>query len=138
MRQESHPFAIFATCAAALYLVVIVLLSPGARAAEPTPLVRLSPDPLPYDLRQTLDDNDEIATLDAIGIALGQVADGGTYIWQRLHGRLSGVVQPTQSFKDAGGNVCRHVIVVLTSGRHSQRTEGIACRLSNGRWQLDG
>jgi hypothetical protein len=149
MSRDVDPTAFFATCAAALYLVVIVIFAPGlVSAAEPTPVTRQSPDisrpdfpqlgfPLP-DLRATLDDNDEVATLDAIGIALSHVGDGGTYVWQRLHGRLSGVFQPTQSFKDRGGNVCRHLIIMLTSGRHTQRTEGIACRLTNGRWQLDG
>ena len=92
----------------------------------------------PSDLRATLDDNDEVATLDAIHIALSQVGDGGTYVWHRQHGRLSGIMQPTQSFKDVGGNVCRHLLIMLVSGRHTQRTEGIACRLGNGRWQLDG
>lgn len=137
--SRDEPFAFFATCAAALYLVAIVIFAPSiAGAAEPTSITRLSPDFAPPDLRTTLDDNDEVATLDAISIALSQVGDGGTYVWQRLHGRLSGVFQPTQSFKDRGGNVCRHLVILLTSGRHSQRTEGIACRLANGRWQLDG
>jgi hypothetical protein len=142
--SRDEPFAFFATCAAALYLVAIVIFAPGiARAAEPMPaepmpVMRLSPDIAPPDLRSTLDDNDEVATLDAISIALSEVGDGGTYVWQRLHGRLSGVFQPTQSFKDAGGNVCRHLIIMLMSGRHTQRTEGIACRLGNRRWQLDG
>jgi hypothetical protein len=139
MSRDVDPFAFFATCAAALYLVAIVIFAPGmARAAEPTPVTRLSPDFAPPDLRATLDDTDEVATLDAISVALSQVGDGGTYVWQRLHGRLSGVFQPTQSFKDPGGTVCRHLIIMLTSGRHTQRTEGIACRLANGRWQLDG
>ncbi len=136
---RDEPFAFFATCAAALYLVAIVIFAPNiAGAAEPTPVTRVTPDLAPPDLRATLDDNDEMATLDAISIALSQVGDGGTYVWQRLHGRLSGVFQPTQSFKDRGGNVCRHLVIMLTSGRHTQRTEGIACRLANGRWQLDG
>ncbi len=136
---RDDPFAVFATCAAALFLVAIVIFSPGiAGAAEPVPIRRHALDFAPPDLRATLDDNDEVATLDAISVALNQVGDGSTYIWQRLHGRLSGVFQPTQSFKDNGGNVCRHLIITLTSGRHRQQTEGIACRLATGRWQLDG
>ena len=124
-------------------MVAIILLAPGlVLAAEPVPITRSSPDLGPFvgpsDLRATLDDNDEVATLDAIHIALSQVGDGGTYVWHRQHGRLSGIMQPTQSFKDVGGNVCRHLVIMLVSGRHTQRTEGIACRLGNGRWQLDG
>ena len=138
MSRDEHPFAVFATLAAALYLIAIVLFAPAARATEPTPAARTGPPFNPYDLRATLDDNDEIATLDAIHVALSEVGDGGTYVWQRLHGRLSGAFQPTQSFKDSSGNVCRHLIIMLASGRHTQRTEGIACRLATGRWQLDG
>jgi surface antigen len=90
------------------------------------------------DLKSGLDESDEIAALESVQFALAEVGDGATYVWHRRHGRLSGVVQPTTSFKDAYGNVCRHVMVMLTSGPVSKKTEGIACRLANGIWQLDG
>ena len=138
LRSEST-FTFFATCLTGLMVVAILMLAPGiVLAAEPTPVTRTTPDMAHNDLRATLDDNDEIATLDAIHTALSQVGDGGTYVWHRQHGRLSGIMQPTQSFKDNAGNVCRHLVVMLISGRHTQRTEGIACRLASGRWQLDG
>jgi surface antigen len=85
-----------------------------------------------------LDLKDEIATLETLQMALSEVGDGSTYVWHRYHGRLSGVIKPTTSFKDGSGQVCRHVIVVLTSGSRSQRSEGIACRLATGQWQLQG
>jgi hypothetical protein len=85
-----------------------------------------------------LDDSDEIAALSAIGRALREVADGSTYVWYRWHGRLSGVVQPTASFRDAAGRVCRHIVVILTTGARTGRVEGIACRLDDGNWQLEG
>jgi surface antigen len=66
------------------------------------------------------------------------VGDGKTYVWRRWHGRLSGIVQPTASFKDNGGKVCRHLIVLMTTGANTKKQEGIACRLPSGRWQLDG
>ena len=53
-------------------------------------------------------------------------------------GRLSGVIQPTASFKDTAGRVCRHIVLVLTTGVRSGRVEGVACRLTDGRWQLEG
>jgi hypothetical protein len=138
LRYES-PFACIATGLTGLMMVAIVLLAPGlVLAAEPIPVTRTTPDMAAPDLRATLDDNDEVATLDAIHTALSQVGDGGTYVWHRQHGRLSGIMQPTQSFKDSAGNVCRHLVIMLISGRHTQRAEGIACRLANGRWQLDG
>jgi surface antigen len=90
------------------------------------------------DQSPRLDASDEIAALDAIGLALREVADGSSFVWHRHHGRLSGVVQPTASFKDAAGRVCRHIVVVLTTGARTGRAEGIACRLADGHWQLDG
>jgi hypothetical protein len=85
-----------------------------------------------------LDENDEIAALEAIRVALSEVGDGSTYVWHRKHGRLSGIVQPTASFKDPIGRVCRHIVLIMTVGTATGRAEGIACRLPNGRWQLDG
>lgn len=85
-----------------------------------------------------LDENDEIAALEAIRVALSEVGDGGTYVWHRRHGRLSGLVQPTASFKDPAGRICRHIVLIMTVGTATGRAEGIACRLGDGRWQLDG
>jgi hypothetical protein len=85
-----------------------------------------------------LDTRDEIATLEAVQVALTELGDGQTYVWHRAHGRLSGAFQPTSSFKDATGKVCRHIVLLLASGSYSRKTEGIACRLSGGRWQLEG
>ena len=85
-----------------------------------------------------LDENDEIAALEAIRVALTEVGDGATYVWRRTHGRLSGIVQPTASFKDPTGRVCRHILLIMTVGTATGRAEGIACRLPDGRWQLDG
>jgi hypothetical protein len=85
-----------------------------------------------------LDEKDEIAALERIQFALSEVGDGKTYVWKRWHGRLSGIVQPTSSFKDESGKVCRHLIVLMTTGKNTKRQEGIACRLPSGRWQLDG
>jgi len=83
------------------------------------------------------DDSDEIAALEAVRIALTEVGDGGAYVWRRRHGRLSGVVMPTASFKD-GGRVCRHLRLLLTRGDRVGTAEGVACRLGDGRWQLGG
>lgn len=141
MRQECL-VAHAATAFAGLAMAAIIVLAPSlVMANEPTRAARMTPLPpaahLP-DFRASLDDTDEMATLDAIHVALTQVGDGGSYIWHRNHGRLSGVFQPTQSFKDAGGQVCRHLVVTLVAGAAVRKTEGIACRLANGRWQLDG
>jgi hypothetical protein len=90
------------------------------------------------ELRSFLDEADETAALESVQLALSEVGDGSTYVWHRHNGRLSGIVQPTASFKNAGGSVCRHIVVMLTSGPDTKKTEGIACRLADGRWQLEG
>lgn len=85
-----------------------------------------------------LDSGDEIAALSSIQHALSATADGATYVWHRNNGRLSGLVQPTSSFKSSAGGVCRHVIVMLTTGEKTRKTEGVACRQENGVWSLEG
>jgi hypothetical protein len=86
----------------------------------------------------TFDDTDTVAALDGILIALTEVADGGTYVWHRRDGRLSGMAQPTASFRDQSGQPCRHLVVVLNAFTKSKKVEGIACRLADKRWQLTG
>ena len=85
-----------------------------------------------------LDETDEIAALESVQFALTEVGDGASYIWHRNNGRLSGMVQPVTSFKDGHGQVCRHVVVILTTGAVSKKTEGVACRLTSGQWKLEG
>jgi len=80
---------------------------------------------------------DQVATLEAVQVALSRVGDGSSFVWHRRHGKLSGVIQPTMSFKKDDGRVCRHVVVLLVSGSKSKRTETIACRLNSGVWRLD-
>jgi hypothetical protein len=102
------------------------------KAPAPAPRPRFASHP------QALDDSDEIAALDAIRVALTEVGDGSSYVWQRGNGRLGAVIHPTTSFRDAAGRVCRHVVVILTNGVRTGRTETIACRLGGGLWQLEG
>ncbi len=85
-----------------------------------------------------LNERDQIAALERLQYALSEVGDGMTFVWRRWHGHLTATVRPTSSFKDRTGRVCRHIIVVLASDQRSKRVEGIACRLPDGRWQLDG
>ena len=81
-----------------------------------------------------LDEKDEIAALERIQYALSEVGDGKTYVWRRWHGRLSGIVQPTASFKDTSGKVCRHLIVLMTTGHEHQ--EARRYRLPAAEWPL--
>lgn len=84
------------------------------------------------------DEADEIAALEAIRVALTEVGDGGSYAWYRENGNLNGVVNPTSSFKDRNGRICRHIVLILSAGPQTGRVEGIACRGPDGRWLLEG
>ncbi len=114
--------------------------TPPSRAGEVLPdgSVRMMPDPDQFVVRPVFDIADEIATLEAVHFALSQIGDGSSYVWHRRNGRLSGIVHPTASFKDTTGKVCRHIVLELSSGDFARRTEGIACRLHTGVWQLEG
>jgi hypothetical protein len=147
--RSSRSFAPFA--AAALLLATFVLSVDGATATEPQrdgaacsclgnekEVAKPWSIPNYADLKATLNATDERAALEALQVALTEIADGATFVWHRHHGRLSGVVQPTSSFKDASGRVCRHIVMMLTSGGYSRKAEGIACRQAGGEWSLDG
>ncbi len=125
----------------AFVLVGQIFLGSQRAIADPQWETRVHRSPAttePITPPEQLDDRDEIAALERIQYALSEIGDGGTYVWRRWHGRLGGIVQPTTSFKDDSGKVCRHMVVLLTTGKRTKRLEGIACRLASGRWQLDG
>jgi surface antigen len=90
------------------------------------------------DLPGVLDERDEIAALESVQLALSRMGDGTAFVWRLRNGRLAGVVRPTSSFRSQAGAVCRHLELLLTTGAKTRKTEGIACRLANGRWQLEG
>jgi hypothetical protein len=107
--------------------------APSDKAAQRS----LAPD-ASVAIRPLFDARDEAAALEAVTVALVEVGDGSTYVWYRHGGRLSGLVQPTQTFRDSLGRVCRHIVVTLNDASRSKRKEGIACRLADGGWELDG
>lgn len=141
--MSAHPslVTLFAVVITAFVLVGLIFLAPGRASAEgqqwETRTYR-APTPTELAIPRPLDVNDQIAALERIQYALSEVGDGSTYVWRRWHGHLSGIVQPTSSFKDASGRVCRHMVVLLTTGKRTKKIEGVACRLQSGRWQLDG
>lgn len=87
---------------------------------------------------QPLTENDEIAALESVQMGLSRMHDGAPFVWRHVNGRLSGIVRPTASFRNAEGRLCRHVVVLLTTGYKTSTTEGIACRLPDRRWALEG
>ena len=69
-------------------------------------------------------------------LELSEVEDGSTFVWHRRNGRVSGLFQPTRSFKGEAGRVCRSFRIMLTSGRYSRRVEATACRDDVGVWTV--
>jgi len=154
MRKYACVLSFVCGLATSAGFAAVVLLGPGmAHAEDNQPSVsapctcpddrkldrqKLWPRPKLADLRPVLDHRDELATLEALQVALSEVGDGSSYVWHRPGGMISGVIQPTSSFKDAAGNVCRHIEMLLSAGSQSRKMEGIACRLPTGKWQLDG
>jgi len=87
---------------------------------------------------RVLDAGDEVAALSSVQHALSATADGATYVWHRNNGRISGLIQPTSSFKNVDGTLCRHVVVMMTTGDKTRKAEGVACRDALGVWTLEG
>ena len=131
MRKDLH----VAAAAAALSIAMSVPARAGDEIVDPPPAPRVSEN---QRIPAGLDDVDAVAALDGIRIALTEVADGGTYVWHRRDGVLSGMAQPTNSFKDAAGLPCRNLTVMLNTYGRSSRIDGVACRISADRWQLIG
>lgn len=84
------------------------------------------------------DSDDRTVALEALQVALTNVPDGATFTWRRWNGRLRGAIKPAFSFKAADGTICRHIIVSLATETRKNHIEGIACRLEDGSWQIDG
>lgn len=87
-------------------------------------------------LRARLDHTDQLIALRALQMALTQVPDGGTFVWRKRSRSLKGLIKPTKAFRNAHGQVCRHLVYALSLGRYMKQIEGIACRNADGRWQL--
>ncbi len=145
-------FSAVAAGCTAFALVAAVFVTPNfAEAAETAttpscsfldaPTRSVSPAKLPAKLAALappLDERDQIAALESVQFALSEVADGSSYVWHRSHGRLSGVIKPIRSHKTIAGSVCRTILVVLNTTDLTKKTEAIACRMSNGVWQIEG
>lgn len=148
-RTESL-FTLTATVLSAFFLTACVFLLPDMASADEAREKELSrpcscPESQKRSLRpkfaglsDELDESDEIAALESVQLALSKVGDGASYVWHRSNGRLSGLVQPTRSFRNSKGSVCRHLVILLTTGDKTNKAEGIACRAANGIWRLEG
>jgi surface antigen len=123
-------FALFASAAVAFPLSTAA--EQRARKAQAAPLAHHA------IIRKDAVAGDEAAVLEFLRAGLTRVADGSTYAWHGLGGRLSGTVKPTATFRRVDGGLCRHLIVEVTRGETTRRAEGVACRMPDGAWRLEG
>jgi surface antigen len=90
------------------------------------------------ELKARLDRSDRMAAVQALELALSELGDGVTLVWQRPERRLVGRIKPVSAFRDDSGRVCRHVVYSLALGAYQRQIEGVACRESDGSWSLSG
>ncbi len=76
--------------------------------------------------------------MQALELALSELGDGVTLVWQRPSAALVGRIKPVSAFRDDQGRVCRHVVYSLTLGTYQRQIEGVACREPDGSWSLSG
>ena len=90
------------------------------------------------ELKARLDQSDRVAALQALDLALTELGDGVTLVWQRPERGLVGRIKPVSAFRDDKGRVCRHVVYSLALGTYRRQIEGVACRETDGSWSLSG
>ena len=112
-------------------------LKAGESGADSTAALD-SRQPSLSDLKARLDRSDRMAALQALELALSELGDGVTLVWQRSARALTGRIKPVSAFRDDRGRICRHVVYSLALGAFPREIEGVACRESDGSWSLSG
>lgn len=79
-----------------------------------------------------------MAARQALELALSELGDGVTLVWQRPERNLVGRIKPVSAFRDHRGRICRHVVYSLALGGFHRQIEGVACREEDGSWSLSG
>jgi surface antigen len=120
----------------ASHLLAEVAPSP-ASSGETQPDFRAQIRPRMPEIKAPMQPGDELAALEAIDVALTQASDGATYVWRHHSGRLDGAIRMTRTFRNASGQVCRSLQMILNSGTYTRQQDGIACR-HDGMWHLEG
>jgi surface antigen len=96
------------------------------------------PDVAVSDNPRASSGGDRIVALKALELALTELGDGTTLVWQRPGRGLVGRVKPVSAFRDAKGRICRSVVYALALGGYQREIEGVACREQDGSWSLAG
>jgi surface antigen len=90
------------------------------------------------ELKARLDRSDRVAAMQALELALSELGDGVTLVWQRPERALTGRIKSVSAFRDDRGRVCRHIVYSLALGAFQRQVEGVACREPDGSWSLSG
>ncbi|HXG79791.1 MAG TPA: RT0821/Lpp0805 family surface protein [Methyloceanibacter sp.] len=90
------------------------------------------------ELKARLDASDRLAAMQALDLALSELGDGMTLVWQRPERALAGRIRAISAFRDDRGRVCRHVLYSLALGNYRRQIEGVACKEADGSWSLSG
>ncbi|MEZ5849126.1 MAG: SWIM zinc finger family protein [Hyphomicrobiaceae bacterium] len=153
MRSSESLATLICGLASAVFCVALVFIAPDLASAQETASSgpqcscpdanapvggATTPRPRLAGIGHRLGQDEEVATLEAIQWALTEAGDGSSYVWHGRKGRISGVIQPTMSFRGGNGHICRHIVVVLSAAGYSRTAEGIACRDVAGLWKLEG
>ena len=95
-----------------------------------------APAPPPLKAGENGAGSDRVAAVQALELALSELGDGVTLVWQRSERGLVGRIKPVSVFRDDAGRVCRHVVYSLALGAYQRQIEGVACREPDGTWSL--
>ncbi|MGV1015667.1 MAG: hypothetical protein ACOYB4_11930, partial [Methyloceanibacter sp.] len=90
------------------------------------------------ELKARLEPSDRRTAVRALHLALSEVGDGMTFVWQRPVRELTGKITPVSAFRDGQGRLCRRVVYWLALGGYERQIEGIGCRENDGSWSLSG
>ncbi|MGH6736368.1 MAG: RT0821/Lpp0805 family surface protein [Methyloceanibacter sp.] len=115
------------------------LLKAEESGASEAAAVAAEPQPQDFkELKASLDHSDRRVALQALQMALTELADGVTLVWRRQESGLVGRIKPVSAFRDGEGRICRRLIYTLALEAYERKIEGVACREPDGSWSITG
>ena len=121
-----------------LFAPAPLLLKAEERGAEMTATSIEQKPQAERPVKSALDRSDRHAAMAALQLALTELGDGVTLIWQRPARGLKGRITLRSAFQDDRGRICRHLVYWLAHGAYERQIEAIGCRKPDGRWSLSG
>ncbi|MEM7191271.1 MAG: hypothetical protein AAF405_00135 [Pseudomonadota bacterium] len=90
------------------------------------------------ELKSNLNRSDKAVALKALHMAVSELGDGVTLVWERRASGLKGRIKPVAAYRDGQGRLCRTVLYALARGDKTNEIEIGVCRSLNGRWLIEG